>query len=105
MKTVRPIQFTVPLNARRRHFQNELADFRASLAEPPCHFDGKVGRWIRVMPGEPPAVHSGQSRRYGNGPLRRAGFRASKRREFRGSDASIEIDRKQAPHSVVILPD
>ncbi len=105
MKTMRPIQFAGPLNVRRRHFQKQFPNFRVSLAEPPVHFHGKIGRGIRVTLGEPPAVHPGQSRRCGNGPLRCAGIRAASRRGFRGADARIEIDRKQAAHSVVILPD
>ena len=77
LKAVRPVQFPCPLDARRRQFQEQLANFRARLSQPPGHVRGKIGRGVRDTLREPPAVQSGQSRRAGKGPLRRAGIRAA----------------------------
>ena len=70
LKPVRPIQIADALEARRRHFHKQLPNFRVTLAKPPVHLHGKIRRGIRVTLGKPPAVHSGQSRHSGNGPLR-----------------------------------
>ena len=59
---VRPIQISAPLQPRRGHFQKQFSNFRAALPKPPIHFHGKIGGWVGVALGQPPAMHSREPR-------------------------------------------